>query len=159
MDELLDFLEKYAEYYIDDTPIESDIETDAQMIQRLLPKMRQLISEMSENKTHKDIDKDIEYSIKKAARESVNPNYRYCAADHQIRHFYLTDDISDAMQFAANKSMNGMWYVLEIRQAKDGSYKTFIDCIYSDKHYYERTDYKDFLHFDYIAQCAERIYK
>ena len=159
MDELLDFLEKYAEYHIDDAPIEPDIETDAQMIRRLMPKLRQLISEMSKTKTHRSIDKDIEYSIKKDARESVNPNYRYCAVDHQIRQFYLTDDVSDAMQFAANKSMSDMWYVLEIKQVKDGSYKTFIDCIYYDKHYQERTDYKDFLHFDYIAQCAERIYK
>lgn len=94
------------------------------------------------------------YAIAKYARESVNPNYRYCVIDGDISECYLTDDIGVAMEFAAKKSKaQHDWRVLSISKCKDGSWRTFVEGWCDDGHYYERKG-EEFLHFDYISQRA-----
>ena len=52
-----------------------------------------------------------------------------------------------------------MWSVLEIRKAKDGSYKTIKDCFFHGGQYYQGDKYNAFLHFEYIAQRVNKLEK
>ena len=91
----------------------------------------------------------------KQARESVNPNYKYCVTDGDIYECWLTDDIGVAMQKAHTLAVckQRIHHVLKIIKAKDGTYKTTIECCYyDDGRCIDRSDGTVFLHFDFIAQ-------
>jgi hypothetical protein len=100
--------------------------------------------------------KDYIYTIRKEARESINPNYRYCVVNDDVDECYLTDDIGVAMEFAANKSKadTHSWGVCNIVKAGDGSYITTIEGHCMRGHYID-DDRRTFLHFDYISQRCE----
>ncbi len=97
--------------------------------------------------------KDVLYNTAKKARESVNPNYRWCALRDPIAEVWLTDDETQAMTFAANRSKDGsVWNICKIKPAKDG-YRTYINAACANGHYREQPELK-YLHFDYIARHA-----
>lgn len=100
------------------------------------------------------------YTIRKEARESINPNYRYCVVNDNVDECYLTDVIGIAMEFAANKSKTdtNSWRVCNIVKADDGSYITTIEGHCMGGHYID-DDRRTFLHFDYISQRCEGIVK
>ena len=104
--------------------------------------------------------KDYIYTVRKEARESINPNYRYCVINDDVDECYLTDDIGAAMEFAANKSKadTHSWRVCNIVKAGDGSYITTIEGHCMRGHYID-DDRRAFLHFDYISQRCEGIVK
>ena len=183
---LLEFLDAYSDYYADDEPVEDDGEpTDAMRISKVLPSIKKAFAK---RKRHTDKPKqkpapkedvlniqehegfivyndvvyqDIEtlvYNMVKKARESINPNYRYCLCDWDLRDCYLSDDISEIMEFGTmlSRREDKAFNVLEIFKAHDGSYQTKIigQC---DEGHYEDKDmslYGKYLHFDYIAQAA-----
>lgn len=184
--EVYDFLDRFVEMYINDTPVEPGERTDAQILSDKLPIIKGFIDAKNpltinkppaiklednkvenpnvqeflecmfgcDDKTKADIKNHL-YYIAKFARESVNPNYKFCVANCNLSECYLTDDIGMAMEFASKKSKGGdSWRVLSIRKCKDG-YRTFIEGYCYDGHYYEEGGSRDFLHFDYIAQVAE----
>ena len=101
--------------------------------------------------------KDYIYTVRKEARESINPNYRYCVFNDDIDECYLTDDISVAMEFAANKSKadTHSWRVCNIIKAHDGSYTTTVEGHCMNGHYLDDGGKRIFLHFDYISQRCE----
>lgn len=166
MEEAYDFLSAFVEYHIDEPPFDpEDGLTDAQRLAEYLPILQRMLSnttpdlvqytdhdysELESNKKYKDYI----YSQVRHARESVNPNYKYCVTSSGLHDCYLTDDISVAMEFAAKKSRDcDMWYVLKIGKLKDNTYKTFVQGVCYDGHYEER-DKHAYLHFDYIAQAV-----
>jgi len=166
LEEAYDFLLAFVEYHIDEPPFDTeDGLTDAQRLSEHLPVLKRMLnpttpklvqysdddySEFENNQKYKNYI----YSQVRHARESVNPNYKYCVSSSHLTDCYLTDDISVAMEFAAKKSRDcGMWYVLKIGKIRDGSYKTFVQGICHDGHYQE-SDKHAYLHFDYIAQAV-----
>ena len=183
---LLRFLEAYSDYYADDEPVEDDGEpTDAMRISKALPSIKKAFAKRKKHTekpkqkptqeddiavehehdskviykdvVYQDID-NLVYNIAKKERESVNPNYKYCLCDTDLRNCYLSDDMTDIMEFGTklSKTTDRMFNVLEIFKAHDGSYKTRIIAYCDDGHYVESKTfiYGDYLHFDYIAQIA-----
>ena len=104
--------------------------------------------------------KDYIFTIRKDARESINPNYRYCVTNDNVDECYLTDDVGVAMEFAANKSKDGSnWTICKIAKAGDSSYRTYVEGYCMNGHYMDG-DGRCSLHFDYIAQrCEDNIKK
>ena len=158
--EICEFARAFADHFADDKPLDDDIEeTDAQRLCRLLPIVERFLNEPKKmvDYTAMVLDRQLESVVRmreRKARESVNPNYKYCAVDCEIYECWLTDDIGAAMQKAHTMAVSNrsIWYVLKIYKAKDETYKTTIDCCYyDDGSYIERSD-GDFLHFDFIAQ-------
>lgn len=183
---LLEFLEAYSDYYADDEPVEDDGEpTDAMRISKALPSIKKAFAKRKKHAekpkqkptpeddiavihehdskviykdvVYQDID-NLVYNIAKKERESVNPNYKYCLCDTDLRNCYLSDDITDIMEFGTklSKTNDRMFNVLEIFKAHDGSYKTRIIGCCDSGHYEEsgRSVCGDYLHFYYIAQIA-----
>ena len=106
-------------------------------------------------------NKDYIHFVCKEARESVDPNYRLCVVDTDIKECYLTDDISVAMEYAAARSKTDirMWYVCRIIRDCHGSYITILDGYCKDGHYTDGS-HSLFLHYDYISQlCAGNVKK
>lgn len=172
--QISEWLKRFVEYYIDDPSIDGG-ETDAQMLNKALPYLNKAIKELQkkpkiEVKSHKmsyeewlkcpDF-KDYIFTLKKDARESVNPHFRYCVVDENVNECYLTDDIGVAMEFAATKSKGGkMWHICRIFEARDKSYKTTIEGFCANGHYIERKDSGDYLHIDFIFErCEDNIKK
>ena len=121
-----------------------------------LPKSKMTYAEWLNNPDFKDYI----YTVRKEARESINPNYRYCVINDDVDECYLTDDIGVAMEFAANKSKadTHSWRVCNIVKAGDGSYITTIEGHCMRGHYID-DDRRTFLHFDYISQRCEGMVK
>ena len=168
--EICEFARAYANYFADDKPVDDDIEeTDAQRLCRLLPAVERFLDEPKP--TYPTIattfDEQIESVLRmreRMARESVNPNYKYCVCDGDIYECWLTDDIGAAMQKAHTLavSKHRIHHVMKICKAKDGTYKTTIECCYyDDGSCIDRSDKQYFLHFDFIAKKVgdENIHK
>lgn len=162
---IYEFLESYVEYHIDEKPVEEGVLTDAQILAMELPVLKSLIEEQRPQNAYIDEalkDSNPEkwaYSIQRHARECVNPHFKYCVCDYMFTELYLTDDYGAALQKAKDKSRDyGTWRVLSINQIKDGAYMTFVDSFYIEGEYY-KGDQRSYLHFDYIAQAAEKIVK
>lgn len=164
LSEVYRFVERYVEIYKDDEPIEKGIETDAQHFSKILPNIKKILDSqpkiIKENKTPKlnegeiIIHKNELYTKLKYAKESVNPNYKYCVVDAEINECYLTQDLFTAMKKAKSLSIikDDFSYVLEIRKVNDGTYRTFKIFAY-DNDYYKDYGYGEmFLHFNYIAE-------
>lgn len=176
--DLRDWLRRYTEYYAGDGLVDEEgNETDIAMLSRIIPSLDAVIGELcsrKENPKVVEVNKTIEdpsehfinvngqvcklsdyiYTCEKFARESVNPNYRYCVVQSELnRDGYLTDDIGDAMECAARESRSGgMWYVLQIFKADDGTYRTRHDVNAVNGELMEYSGHHEFLHFNYIAQ-------
>ena len=179
--EALEFIEAFVDYYCDDEPVEPGEETDAQRLAKILPtlkglfgnqqkRLNRVIAEEREKARAESCQqnetelKDKIYMAVKEARESVNPNYKYCVCDGDIYECWLTDDIGAAMQKAHTLavSKHRIHHVLKIYKAKDGTYKTTVECCYyDDGSCIDRGDIHAFLHFDFIAQKVgdENIHK
>lgn len=164
LSEVYRFVERYVEIYKDDEPIEKGIETDAQHFSKILPNIKKILDTqpktIKENKAPKLNEDEIVlhknelYCKIKHAKESVNPNYKYCVVDAEINECYLTQDLSNAMKKAKSLSIikDDFSYVLEIRKVNDGTYRTFKIFAY-DNDYYKDYGYGEmFLHFNYIAE-------
>ena len=110
---------------------------------------------------NEDEIKDRIYCAEKHGRESVNPNFRYCVFSTEwTNELYLTDDINKAMEKAASlsKRESVFFTVYEILQSSDGTYRTYNDTTWIDGHMLPK-DRDEFLHFDYMAQMAQKIVK
>lgn len=95
--------------------------------------------------------KDFIYTLKKTERESVNPHWRYCVCPDNMDECWATDDIGDAMEFAASKSRkrDRCWNVFRIELLHDG-WRLMKEGYCADGHYIESR--MNFLHFDYVEQ-------
>lgn len=159
--EIFEFVEAFVDYYIDEESIDGK-PMDAERMRICLPALKGVIvSERVNNIVTKDDLKNIVYNAEKRGREAVRPLYKYCVVDSDITYCYVTDDIGKAMEKAASlsKTSSDFQYVLNIRQANDGNYKTFYEARYYEGNWYD-TDMRYFLHFDYILQrVGSDIYK
>lgn len=164
LSEVYTFAERYVEIYKDDEPIEKGVETDAQHLYKILPNVKKILNAqpktIKENKTPKldegniIIHKNELYCKIKHAKESVNPNYKYCVTDAGINECYLTQDLFTAMKKAKALSIinDEFSYVLEIRKVQDGTYRTFKIGAYDNDYYQDYGNGEMFLHFNYIAE-------
>lgn len=164
LSEVYTFIERYVEIYKDDEPFEEGVETDAQHLFKILPNVKKILNAqpktIKENKTPKldegniIIHKNELYCKIKHAKESVNPNYKYCVTDAGINECYLTQDLFTAMKKAKALSIinDEFSYVLEIRKVQDGTYRTFKIGAYDNDYYKDYGDGEMFLHFNYIAE-------
>ena len=178
VDEVMQFLRAFVDYHIVETPIEPDAPTDAQMLEKNIPVLERLLTEKPKRKrarkpktmSYSDYDKvyDADQTFKnyvdarmRYARESVNPNYKYCVCHDSFGSICLTDDLDAAMQFASTQSKLNTrtgYNVMKIVQKRDGTYVTVKECWYRDGEYYDG-DGSYFLHYNYIAQNAFEINK
>lgn len=110
---------------------------------------------------NEDEIKDRIWCAEKHGRESVNPNFKYCVfSTGWTKELYLTDDIGAAMEKAAalSKSVGEFFTVYEIRQASDGTYRTYSESAWVDGHLLHE-NHEEFLHYDYMSQMADKIIK
>lgn len=110
---------------------------------------------------NEDEIKDRIWCAEKHGRESVNPNFKYCVfSTSWTKELYLTDNIGAAMEKAAalSKSVSEFFTVYKIQQASDGTYRTYSESTWVDGHLLHE-DRDEFLHFDYMAQMAQKIVK
>lgn len=169
VDEVMQFLNAYAEYHISDTDDDGE-PTDAQMLVRNIPVLKKLLEAKPKPKTKQkecspNYDKLYETDQKfknyvdykmRYARESVNPNCKYCVVNEGLSKLTLTDNLDAAMQYASTRSKMHpytTYMVLRIALMDDGTYKTIKECWYSNGEYFEGHSFY-FLHYDYIARCA-----
>ena len=170
--EICEWVRAWVDYYIDDKPVDDDIEeTDAQRLNRLLPIVERFLNEPKNTLTYDVPFRDIEpldtqgviYLRERKARESVNPNYRFCVVDNNVSECWLTDDIGDAMQKAHTLAVTNrrVYYVLKIDKDDDETYKTWIEGWYDyDGDYMESRYNREYLHFNFIAErVGEDMYK
>lgn len=167
---VVEWLEAYIDYHIDEPSVLPKGEaTDAQILANELPVLKSLLKERNEikenpylqddfleDKTFSGQDiKNALFSAAKFARESVNPNYKYCVVDENLYEVWLTDDLEKAMEAAHNKSKydGSIWHVYWIKQCRDG-YRCLDECWYSHGEYFEGHR-ESFLHYDYIAHNAK----
>lgn len=97
----------------------------------------------------------------KHGRECINPNFKYCVFSTGWKEeLYLTDDIGKAMEKAAalSKSVGEFFTVYEIRQASDGTYRTYSESTWTNGHLLSE-DHDEFLHYDFLSQMAKKIVK
>lgn len=178
VDEVMQFLRAFVDYHIVETPIELDAPTDAQMLEKNIPVLERLLTKKPKRKrarkpktvSYSDYDKlyDTDQIFKnyvdarmRYARESVNPNYKYCVCNNSFGTIWLTDDLDAAMRFASTQSKLNTrtgFSVMKIVQKNDGTYITIKECWYRDGEYYDG-DGHYFLHYNYIAQNAFEINK
>lgn len=110
---------------------------------------------------NEDEIKDRIRCAEKHGRESVNPNFRYCVfSTGWMKELYLTDDIGAAMEKAASlsKSVGEFFTVYNIRQASDGTYRTYSENTWVDGHLLHE-DHDEFLHYDFLSRMAQKIIK
>ena len=101
--------------------------------------------------------KDYIYTIRNEARESINPHWRYCVCPDNIDECWVTDDIGDAMEFAASKSRDGsIWEVFSIENSGDG-WRLMKEGFCANGHYIESK--MEYLHFDYVEQRCGGVKK
>lgn len=164
---IYNFLQAYIDYHEGDPEIAEDGRpTDCANLKEWLPSLQAVIESRRVSKPKPIIreipvvDENDIYTAVKKARESVNPNYKYCVVYNDAGKCGLTDDIGVAMEHAASVSkMRHLDIVNVCRISKndnDGTYRTSIEGWCIDGHYNE--NYCDYLHFDFIAQRAE-VYK
>lgn len=169
LERVVEWLDAYIDYHIDEPSVlEEGVPTDAQWLSNDLPVLKGMLSERNEVKDSPYLpDEDYEdvtlwgqdlknalFSAAKFARESVNPNYKYCVVDERLYEVWLTDDLEKAMEAAHSKSKcdSCIWHVYWIKQCSDG-YRCLDECWYSHGEYFDG-DMKCFLHYDYIAHNA-----
>lgn len=156
--EMCIFVQGFVRYHIDEKPVEDGIQTDAQRMSFLLPLVNRIIEAKEYVVLDKDklskLDKNILYQETKIAKESVNPNYKYCVVDSEINECYLTQDLFSAMKKAKSLSIikDNFCYVLEIRKVNDGTYRTFKIFAYKNDYHKDYGYGEMFLHFNYIAE-------
>jgi len=175
LSEIYNFLQAYVDYHEGDPLIADDGEpTDCANLKQWLPSLQAVIKSKKVSKPKpivKEkiveveipvIDENDVYNAVKKARESVNPNYKYCVVYADAGQCGLTDDIGVAMEHAAAVSKTrrlDIVNVCRISKIHDGTYKTIIEGWCCDGHYDEVHGMcKDYLHFDFIAQRAN-VYK
>ena len=178
VDEVMQFLRAFVDYHIVETPIEPDVPTDAQMLEKNIPVLERLLTKKPKRKrarkpktvSYSDYDKlyDTDQIFKnyvdarmRYARESVNPNYKYCVCNDSFGTIWLTDDLDAAMQFASTQSKLNTrtgYSVMKIVQKNDGTYTTQRECWYREGEYHDGNG-SYFLHYNFIAQNAFEINK
>lgn len=172
LNRIYDFLQAFVDYYEFDPKVAEDGEpTDAAMLEECLPSLKAVID--SEDVPTMSIEPQVVvnqvyendnlYNAIKHARESVNPNYKYCVVYNDASECGLTDDIGVAMEHAAQVSktrrLDNINVCRIVRSDNDGTYRTKIEGWCSDGHYYDKVHGDgDYLHFDFIAQRAN-VYK
>ena len=170
--EIYDFLQAYVDYHEGDPEIADDGEpTDCVNLKKWLPSLHAVIKSKKVAKPkpivkEKVVEVEIpvmNYAVVKQARESVNPNYKYCVVYHDASECGLTDDIGVAMEHAAmvskTRRCDNINVCRIVKSVNDGTYKTKIEGWCSDGHYYDKVHGDgDYLHFDFIAQRAN-VYK
>ena len=107
-----------------------------------------------------EIDERIRLA-EKYGRECINPNFKYCVFSTGWKEeLWLTDDIGKAMEKAASlsKSVSEFFTVYNIRQASDGTYRTYSESTWVDGHLLHE-DHDEFLHYDFLSQMAQKIIK
>ena len=173
LEEVLQFVEAYVDYHIGDKNMIDGEPTDAEILSKYIPQLKSVFGNGAEVEYAKNAAKewkespseaslkDIIYTERRNAKESVNPNYKYCVTNCDVSVCYLTDSETAAMEFAVSKSKcdtdrYNTWRVLKIMKSKDGTYKTYIVGRVSEGHYYDNDKKNEsFLHFNYIAEAAE----
>lgn len=95
--------------------------------------------------------KEIVCKAIKFGRESVCPNFKYCAMDSEFTGWlYLSDSFYNVLEKAKNGSSNGsLWYVCEIICCVDKTYRLSIKSSYQNGE--SRYAARLFVHFDYVA--------
>lgn len=169
--EILNFLQAYVDYHEGDPELADDGQpTDCANLKKWLPSLQAVIESKKVTKPkpivkEKVVEVEIpvmSYDVVKQARESVNPNYKYCVVYDDAGECGLTDDIGIAMEHAAAVSKVrhlDIVNVCRISKIHDGTYKTIIEGWCIDGHYYDNVHGDgNYLHFDYIAQRAN-VYK
>lgn len=163
LNRIYDFILAFVDYYEFDTQVADDGKpTDAAVLKECLPSLKAVI-ESEDIPTTNQYDKDYVYNAVKLARESVNPNYKYCVVYCDASECGLTDDIGIAMEHAATVSKNRRFDNINVcrifKSVSDGTYRTKIEGFCWDGHYYEKSHGdRNYLHFDFIAQRAN-VYK
>lgn len=166
LNRMYDFLQAFVDYYEFDPKVAEDGEpTDAAMLEECLPSLKAVIEseDIPTIEPQQVYDNDYLYNAVKLARESVNPNYKYCVVYNDASECGLTDDIGVAMEHAAQVSktrrLDNINVCRIVRSDNDGTYRTKIEGWCSDGHYYDKVHGDgDYLHFDFIAQRAN-VYK
>lgn len=163
---IYDFIYAFVDYHEFDPKVADDGEpTDAAVLEECLPSLKAVIEseDIPTIEPQQVYDNDYLYNAVKLARESVNPNYKYCVVYHDASECGLTDDIGVAMEHAAlvSKTRRGdnIHVCRIVKSVNDGTYKTKIEGWCSDGHYYDKVHRDgDYLHFDFIAKRAN-VYK
>ena len=167
---IYDFIQAFVDYHEFDPKVADDGEpTDAAMLEECLPALQAVIESEDVPTIEPQIsikqvyDTDYLYNAVKHARESVNPNYKYCVVYSDASECGLTDDIGVAMEHAALVSKRIRYDNINVcritKSVNDGTYRTKIEGWCSDGHYYDKVHSDgDYLHFDFIAQRAN-VYK
>lgn len=176
LSEIYNFLQAYVDYHEGDPLIADDGEpTDCANLKQWLPSLQAVIKSKKVSKPKpivKEkiveveipvIDENDVYNAVKKARESVNPNYKYCVVYNDASECGLTDDVGVAMEHAAKVSKTRGHDNINVcrifKSVADGTYKTKIEGWCSNGHYYDHVHGDgDYLHFDFIAQRAN-VYK
>lgn len=170
LQDVYDFIEAFVDYYDGDPEVYEGEPTDAARMKQCLPAIKEILKskrhvekkavEPQQPTFSEEEFKNAIYNAEKRAAEAVNPNYRYCVVDPDMTKCALTDDIEHAMREAKSRSMCGedFVYVLEIRKTPDG-YMTFFDAVFMRGEYTDAHDRESYLHYNYIAEATEKIYK
>ena len=162
--QVYEFVEAYVDYYCDyvDNP-----ETDAYRMNGCLPFIKSIIDKPTKRKpkpqsveelilANSELKAYIDTKVR-WAKESRNPNYKYCVADASTTRIWLTDDYDKALQFAKTQSkINEDDYVVySIQQMKDKTYKLKRECSYMEGDYTAASFvYEIYLHYNYVAEMV-----
>lgn len=168
---LYDFVEAFVDYHDGDPEVYDGQPTDYAILKDCLPALKEVLNakkfiekkdaEPQQSTISEDDLKNAIYNAEKRAAEAVNPNYKYCVVDADIKKCGLTDDFASALQEAKTRSTietGHHIYVLEIRETYEG-FMTFFECNYDRGEYYDSSDRGKFLHYDYIAKRVDKVYK
>ena len=101
--------------------------------------------------------KNYVYSKVKEAKESVNPHVKYMVVDTELTdEAGITDDYQKAFDMAMQGTRGGRsMYLLLVRKADDGSWRTYIDEYFSDGEWNEGVGKnREYLHFNYIEEAV-----
>lgn len=167
------FIQGYVDYYDDVELYEGNNVAEMQDVLNVFNKIlskedfkpkTKTITKTIEKTTEvypKDMDDKIAFSIRKG-RESVDPLFRYCVFNSQIKgQLFVTDSLEKSMEKAKCLSIleeYSFFEVCSIRKVNDGTYKLFKECYYHNGLYNDGND-EEFLHFDYIRQLFTEIIK
>lgn len=174
--EIYDWLEAFVDYNLDFISDDGE-ETDAQRLSKMLPVFKRVLTKeaskpkvktVTVEKTYTDVGDIVDLILHnphikdyfdaniRHARESVNPNYKYCLASTNLDDVWVCDDIGRVMEYGVVLAKtNGKSYnVCSIKEQSDGTYKLFIEGYCSRDGYMESgSSVRDYLHFDYVARC------
>ena len=158
--QVYEFVEAYVDYYylLVDNP-----ETDAHRMNGCLPLIKSIIDKPAKPQsveelilTNPELKGYIDTKVR-WAKESRNPNYKYCVTDGETTRVWLTNDYDKALQFAKTQSKinEDDFVVYSIQQMKDQTYKLKRECFYTEGDYMAASfAHELYLHYNYVAEMV-----